>query len=1019
MEIEGTKPQVCKSLIDKIHGVFSDGIHFAIPIPSLRTNEVDLVRGVLQILQGFSSSLFYWDNIGQSFRVKSGIYVTHLSHKSLHVLLNQFTYAATCLKLVEIVVCRVDSNVRIDSPTLRAFSCSVSAWLKKLRGIALKEEMKISESNIGITPTLLGLANSLSGLCSGAEYLVQIVNGAIPQIYFESDSSVPAAEMAVHVLDYLYEKLDEVCLVQGGEEEVYPMLLHIFVASLLPYIKGLDSWLFEGTLDDPFEEMFFYANRAISVDEADFWEKSYLLRLLQGRKLDVEPSALTSDSCRVRITNEKNEVGERESISLSSSLKGKEWSYGYHQICPLFIKDIATSIVSAGKSLQLIRHVPTAFTSVSCKNNDNWIDVLGSCNDANDLSKIHHGQSIAGLTLAEIFCVSLAGLVGHGDHISRYFWQDNECKSEIIPSLVSNVNGRMVGNGNGDSLPALTCSEKMWYKFLVDTLLQKRVIDLKSSHKVASAFPNMKEENMATDTDKRLATQKSFCPENPVITLCETLLDKNIDAWKALNLSRNFYLPPLNDEIFRKAVLDGNSVDSSEVKGTNYAFGFQFGESEYLRSQYDSKLLEVLFPFPTLLPSFQDELRMSQLLPFQKNSTLPSRVLSWIESIEPRTTPHPVVIMQECLTVYIKKQVDHIGGLILSKLMNDWRLMDELSVLRAIYLLGSGDLLQHFLTVIFNKLDKGETWDDDFELNTILQESIRNSADGMLLSTPDSLEVSITKNQGSDGDEHPAAVTLASTPRKSHTSSFGMDGLDLLKFTYKVSWPLELIANMEAIKKYNQVMGFLLKVKRAKFVLDKARRWMWKGRSTTRNSPKRHWLVAQKLLHFVDAFHQYVMDRVYHSAWRELCEGMAAAGSLDEVIEVHEAYLLSIQRQCFVVPDKLWALIASRINSILGLALDFYSIQQTLSSGGAVSAIKARCEMEVDRIEKQFDDCIAFLLRVLSFKLNVGHFPHLADLVTRINYNYFYMSDSGNLMTAPGSETVSSRLGKAFASRTD
>lgn len=33
----------------------------------------------------------------------------------------------------------------------------------------------------------------------------------------------------------------------------------------------------------------------------------------------------------------------------------------------------------------------------------------------------------------------------------------------------------------------------------------------------------------------------------------------------------------------------------------------------------------------------------------------------------------------------------------------------------------AGDLLQHFLIVIFNKLDKGETWDDDFELNTILQ----------------------------------------------------------------------------------------------------------------------------------------------------------------------------------------------------------------------------------------------------------------------------------------------------------
>lgn len=35
-------------------------------------------------------------------------------------------------------------------------------------------------------------------------------------------------------------------------------------------------------------------------------------------------------------------------------------------------------------------------------------------------------------------------------------------------------------------------------------------------------------------------------------------------------------------------------------------------------------------------------------------------------------------------------QVDKIGSHILSKLMYDWRLMDELGVLRTIYLLGSG-----------------------------------------------------------------------------------------------------------------------------------------------------------------------------------------------------------------------------------------------------------------------------------------------------------------------------------------
>ncbi|KAL5189678.1 Gamma-tubulin complex component 5 [Glycine soja] len=545
-----------------------------------------VVRGVLRMLQGFSGPPFFWDKNANIFRAKSGVYVSHLSQKSLHSLLNQFIHAATCLQLVAITLNKVETAVPKSPPTLNAFVC-----LKGLRNIALKEETSTSNADCVTTPTLLGLANSLSSLCSGAEFLFGVVHEAIPAVYFEFGLSVPAAELTVHVLDYLHKKLDEVCLVQGGE-----MVLYMYVGSLLPYIEGLDSWLFEGILDDPFGE----------------------------------------------------------------------------------------------------------------------------------------------------------GL--------------------------------------------------------------------------------------------------------------------------------------------RKAIFGGENAAFSDSEGMNYTFGFHFGESEYLRSQDDRKLLEMLFPFPTILPLFQDDLPVSELLPFQRNSSLISRVLHWMQNVDLRTTPLPLVIMQYCLTVYIQKQRTGV---------------DILSC--------AGDLLQHFLTVIFNKLDKGEAWDDDFELNTTLQESIRNSADCMLLSAPDSLVVSITKNHvDSDEDASTAGVVL-STPPQSHVNSFGINGLDMLKFTYReiwnwqVPWPLELIANTEAIKKYNQVMRFLLKVKRAKFVLDKVRRWMWKGKGSATNNRKHHWLVEQKLLHFVDAFHQYVMDR--------------------------------------------GALIASRINSILGIALDFYNIQQTLGSGGAVSAIKARCEMEVDRID--------------------------------------------------------------------
>ena len=85
---------------------------------------------MLEMLQGFSSSLFYWDDDEKQFRAKSGMYVAHLSQTSLHSIVNQLMYAATCLELVEIVVTKVEKWARSPPPTLRAFASSASAWLQ-------------------------------------------------------------------------------------------------------------------------------------------------------------------------------------------------------------------------------------------------------------------------------------------------------------------------------------------------------------------------------------------------------------------------------------------------------------------------------------------------------------------------------------------------------------------------------------------------------------------------------------------------------------------------------------------------------------------------------------------------------------------------------------------------------------------------------------------------------------------------------------------------------------------------
>jgi len=82
------------------------------------------------MLQGFSGPLFFWDKSANSFRAKSGVYVSHLSQKSLHSLLNQFIHAATCLQLVAITLDKVETAMPKSPPTLNAFACSASACLE-------------------------------------------------------------------------------------------------------------------------------------------------------------------------------------------------------------------------------------------------------------------------------------------------------------------------------------------------------------------------------------------------------------------------------------------------------------------------------------------------------------------------------------------------------------------------------------------------------------------------------------------------------------------------------------------------------------------------------------------------------------------------------------------------------------------------------------------------------------------------------------------------------------------------
>lgn len=101
-----------------------------------------------------------------------------------------------------------------------------------------------------------------------------------------------------------------------------------------------------------------------------------------------------------RITSQEGVKKIR--IFFPTQKKGKELNIKELLACPLFIKEISESIVSAGKSWQLVRHVPELFSMMSEIRRHPDINVPGGSTD--DRGFKHLPTDLCSVTLPEIMC---------------------------------------------------------------------------------------------------------------------------------------------------------------------------------------------------------------------------------------------------------------------------------------------------------------------------------------------------------------------------------------------------------------------------------------------------------------------------------------------------------------------------------------------------------------------------------------------------------------------------------------
>lgn len=393
-------------------------------------------------------------------------------------------------------------------------------------------------------------------------------------------------------------------------------------------------------------QMFFCANEAVSIGQPEFWEKSYFYR----KRLQVNKcpsvSSLSNDGGETLKSTCKNDIDVI--------------------VCPLFLKDTAKAIVSAGKSLQLFRHVHSNSISILIGDIDHTVGLLGiekyylfisqlrnivdggdkvgpRCSDsihsengkpnadefddqiAAHFQKVLYNKGMGMLSLSEIFLISLVGLIG--DWTNKYAANPYQL-SQVLNTCVEHTldeNDKTENNNNNNILQENSPS---WLRFMIDRITKKiRLTDTQGefSSKLKCRDDDCSEEMMKSEEYSlgsyskkwlidyifemnQISVVPGFYPENPNMAICRNFLMKNKDYWDDLNISSYSQLPSLNDESLRKTIfgeeisMAGATTDQINTGSSLKSEPSKLSDFECIYQGGGSKTLNSLFPFPTFLP---------------------------------------------------------------------------------------------------------------------------------------------------------------------------------------------------------------------------------------------------------------------------------------------------------------------------------------------------------------------------------------------------------------------------------
>ncbi|KAG0175256.1 hypothetical protein DFQ28_002116 [Apophysomyces sp. BC1034] len=302
--------------------------------------------------------------------------------------------------------------------------------------------------------------------------------------------------------------------------------------------------------------------------------------------------------------------------------------------------------------------------------------------------------------------------------------------------------------------------------------------------------------------------------------------------------------------------------------------------------------------------------------------------------------------MEQFLEAYIESPYENSSYELNQILQRSCGLSQHLISLASVYLMLEDDYMHSFCEALFVQIDQKQLWRDG-DLSKMF--------------------VDVCNRSGQTGE-----IQVRIRPAEQILSTCAASCLGYITFDYNTPWPINNFISDTNLPEYSKVATLLLRLKRAKYVLEK--RTIFCGQPRI-NNPMRFYSMRMRLMWFVNTFCRYVMTTILHAETVKFRENLNKTNDVDEITALHGNYVRRIV-------DR--SLLNEKTKSIMNTIIQILNMVEMLTELFDETKTTTNMPMEtsdsnsssiMSRLEEDFARANEFITTSLAILGKKGGFP--------------------------------------------